>query len=133
MTIGQIMNVVFLVICSLLSGILGSWLTIVHIRRQEIYKSKLDTLKRFYSNRYNLLGDEFTKAMNEIFLAFNASPDVMKALGLFHEKITSRQPANDSLLALFKAMCIDLKIEYSNFNDSFFLMPFNTHPSSTQP
>ena len=41
-----------------------------------------------------------------------------------------RGAANDELVASFKAMCIDLGVNYAQFNDSYFLQPFNVKDSS---
>jgi hypothetical protein len=115
---------------SLLSGLIGLGISTWHYRRFEVRKAKLDTLKRIISNRYDLKGDEFSRGLNEIVLVFNKSPSVMEALAAFHEKVVTRQYAEDTLLILLKSMCTDLGVSYEQFNDSFFLKPFNTRASS---
>ena len=94
---------------------------------------KVDTLKRFASNRYDLKGDEFSRALNEVFVVFQSSPKVMRALSDYHEKVTSKQESLDCLIKLFKAMCKDVNIKFEQFNDSFFLRPFNTRADSADP
>jgi len=55
----------------------------------------------------------------------------MDALKIFHEKTIARDASNeDALLRLIKAMCDDISVPYDGFNDSFFLIPFNTRPNS---
>ncbi|SCZ84624.1 DUF6680 family protein [Nitrosomonas mobilis] len=115
---------------SLLSGLIGLGISTWHYRRFEVRKAKLDTLKKVISNRYDLQGDEFSRGLNEIVLVFNKSPSVMKALAAFHGKVVTRQDVEDALLALLKSMCTDLGVGYEQFNDSFFLKPFNTRMSS---
>jgi hypothetical protein len=93
----------------------------------------INSFKRFAANRYNLKGVEFSKAMNEVFVVFNDIPNVMECLSKFHEVIVSKQPtaiADDALIKLFKAMCQATDISYEQFNDAFFLTPFNTVPGS---
>ena len=93
------------------------------------------TLKKFAANRYDILGEQFTESLNEIFVVFNDSPIVMKELNDFHNIVTNRQgtdSANDGLVRLYKAMCKETKIKYDHFNDSFFLKPFNVKNAKIQ-
>jgi hypothetical protein len=117
---------------SLLSGALAVGWSTLYIRGHEKRKTKFDTLKSFLANRYDVTGDAFTRALNEIFVVFNESGAVMNALATYHDKVSNRQTSEDQLVALFKAMCADLKISNEKFNDSFFLHPFNTRPQKSQ-
>jgi hypothetical protein len=125
-------NVMVTIISSLLSGLFAVIVSTIYYRRYEKRKMKVDTLKRFAGNRYDLKGDEFSKALNEIFIVFQDSPEVMKALSDYHERVTARQKDLDHLIKLFKAMCKVLNIKFEQFNDSFFLRPFNTRPSCAE-
>ncbi len=89
---------------------------------------KLDTLKRIVANRYDLKGDEFSRALNEVFVVFQDSSSVMQALSNYHDAIGTANSL-DQLLKLFKTMCRDVKVNVE-FNDSFFLKPFNTRLDS---
>ena len=89
---------------------------------------RLDALLRFFANRYDLKGDEFSRALNQIFVVFNADPKVMDALSAFHQEVVTRQDAEDALLKLSKAMCKSCDVDFAAFNDAFFLKPFNTRP-----
>lgn len=125
------LNIWVTILSSLLSGILGVAISTFYYRRHEAKKVKIDTLKRLLANRYDLLGDEFSRALNEIFVIFKNSKPVMKALAEMHEKtITPNTNNEDALLRLIKAMCDDVSISYEEVNDSFFLRPFNTRPNS---
>ena len=122
------------VVTSLMSGLIGALIAQLAISRRELRRFQVDTLKRFAANRYDLKGEEFTRALNEIFIVFNEVSDVMKCLSEFHKVIVSRQPdaiANDALIKLFKAMCRGTSINYEQFNDAFFLTPFNVKATST--
>jgi hypothetical protein len=121
-------NVIVMVIAPLFSGLLGVVISTIYYRRYEKRKMKIDTLKKFAGNRYDLNGDEFSRALNEIFIVFQDSPAVMEALSDYHEVVTARQESGDRLIKLFKAMCKDVNIKFEQFNDSFFLSPFNTRP-----
>jgi len=121
------------IISSLLSGLLGVGISTLYYRRFEIRKFRVDTVKKFIANRYDLNGDEFSRALNEIFLVFNESPKVMAALEKFHSNIITGQPAENSLLYLFKALCIEIEIDPGKLNDSFFLRPFGTRSPASAP
>lgn len=112
---------------SLISGITGIVISILYHKRAEKRQSKINTLKQFVGYRYDLKGKNFTKAINEIFVVFQDSKQVLNKLQEFHEIIISNQKtiANDKLVALFKEMCKDLNIDSSKFSESFFLKPFN--------
>ncbi|HEY4213761.1 MAG TPA: DUF6680 family protein [Steroidobacteraceae bacterium] len=92
---------------------------------------RVDTLKRFYGNRFDVTGDEFTRALNEILVVFNRSPAVMSALRAYHVAVTAKIDSENALVSLVKAMCADLSIDLTDFNDSFFLAPFNTRTSKS--
>jgi hypothetical protein len=118
------------IIASSISGIVGVIISTFFYIRHERRKDKIETLKRFMGNRYDLVGDEFSRAINEVFVVFKGSPKVMKALSAYHEKVTANNGSEDELIKLFKAMCNDVGLSYIEFNDSFFLRPFNTRPTS---
>ena len=120
------------IIAAMISGLVGALLSTVVYLKRENRKFKVDTLKRFAANRFDLKGDEFSRALNEIYIVFNDSAKVMNALSDFHKALTSRQNelgSQDTLVKLFKAMCKDVKIKHGEFTDSFFLIPFNTKPN----
>jgi len=118
--------IIVTVASSLLSGIIAVIISIAYYRRHEKRQTKIDTFKRFFSNRYDLKGDEFSRAINEIFVIFHDCEEVVSALQAFHQKVTNKQNSEDELLKLHKAMCKGVNISFDKFNDSFFLRPFNT-------
>lgn len=93
----------WLVLSSLLSGLVGVGVSTYYYRRYEDRKSKLETLKRFVGNRYDLKGDAFSSVLNEIFVVFHDSERVMDALSAHHMAVTSpAQSSEDEFLKLFK-------------------------------
>lgn len=116
------------IITILLSGIFAA-LVSNHLYKVNLEKQvKIDTFKRVFSYRYDFQSDEFRQALNEIFVIYNDSEQVIKALNNFHDTATSnnKNSANDDFLKLLKAMCREVDIDYSGVSDSFFLRPFNT-------
>ena len=70
MTTDQIITTV---VSSLFSGIIGVLVSSYYYRRYENRKNKFETFKRFMGNRYDLKGDAFSQALNEIFVVFKGS------------------------------------------------------------
>ena len=119
--------VLITIISSLISGIAGVLISIIYHKKAERRQTKINTLKQFVGYRYDLKGEHFTKALNEIFVVFQDSKSVLEKLNEFHEIIVSGQKtlANDKLIALFKEMCKNLDIDPNKYNESLFLKAFN--------
>lgn len=122
--------VLWIIIASLLSGLIGVLLSLWHYRKYEIRQRKFDTLRRLSGNRYALdptlvreneaarPREDFLTALNETFIVFHDAAPVQDALLKYHETMSSEE-----LVTLLKAMCMDLKVPY-DFNDSFLLKAF---------
>jgi len=119
-------SIILVVISSLISGMIGVIVSILYYRKHEERIIKLKTLTKFVGNRFDLTSSEFSQSINEIFIVFCKSRKVMQALSDHHKSILAREPSEDNLVKLYKAMCIDLKIYTTELNDSFFLTPYNT-------
>ena len=77
------------IISSLLYVITGIIISNYYHKRNMDRRIKVDTFKRVFSNRYDLKGEEFSQAINEIFVIYNNSEQVIKALNNFHDTATS--------------------------------------------
>lgn len=115
------------IISSLVSGIAGVVISIIYHKRAEKRQAKINTLKQFVGYRYDLRGEHFTKALNEIFIVFQDSQSVLKKLNEFHKIIVlgQKEIANDKLILLFTEMCKDLDIDPSKYSESLFFKAFN--------
>jgi len=126
---GVSMQWVFILIAALLSGLLGVGISTWYHQRNEIRRTKLQVLQQLLGNRNDLKGQPFTEALNEVFVVFYDSGDVLIALKAFYEVIVSTQKseplAQQKLLDLFKAMCKHLRINTEPLTDNFFLQAFN--------
>ena len=80
--------------------------------------------------RWNVQREGFVVAINQVFVVFYDSKEVLTALKAFHEYSMSNNKtddvANQKLLDLFKAMSKHLSIETEPLTDNFFLKPFHT-------
>src|SRR3989338_9264194 len=120
-------QVLTIIISSLLSGIVGVIVSILYHRKYENRKIKIDTLRNFVSYRYDTKNIEFMKTINEIFIVFRNSKEVIDTLNKLHEHVSVDQInlANYCLVKLFKEMCRDLKININKFaDDSVFIRTF---------
>lgn len=118
-------QILWTVLSSILSGLLGVFISTYYYRRHEDRKYKLSTLQKFVGNRFNLKSEAFTQSLNEIVIVFGDCKNVKLALSKFHESLGNGKE-QDALVTLFKSMCEELDVSISEFNDSFFLKPFNT-------
>lgn len=107
----------------------------LEIERQafEIHRVKLEVLRKIAGNR-SAIGDKpiiehrarFFEGLNEVMVVFSDSAEVSKALIGFRATLgTNNANANDRMIDLFKAICRDVGIDPSAFNDSLFLGPFS--------
>lgn len=123
-------DLMFTLLSSVISGLIGVIVSILYYKRYEKRQMKYKTLRDIAANRYDILGEEFTKSLNEIFVVYNDSSNVRNALKRFHEnRIAGTQNndlANQYLIELFKSMCDNIGIKYGEFTDNFFLRPFST-------
>lgn len=113
---------------ALLSGLLGVLISNWYHKRNEIRRAKLMVLQQLMGNRFNVRREAFIDAINQTFVVFYDSKEVLIALKAFHEYSMSNNRiddiANQKLLDLFKAMCKHLNIETEPLTDNFFLRPF---------
>ena len=96
----------------------------------QIRQMKLDVLRQFAGNRAAATNEPlkehespFYEALNGIMVAFSDSPDVVAALDVFRQS-RGTDAHGDNLTKLFKAMCADVGVDLSAFNDTLFLTPF---------
>ena len=88
---------------------------------------KVATLRRLFGYRYDLKWESFTQSINEIFVVFQDSKDVLEKLYDFHNAIVLGHTAvqNDKLILLIKSMCTDLNLDLNKCSEKFVLTPFN--------
>jgi len=127
-------QIVVTIVASLLSGIAGVAISTWYYRRHERRRAKMDTLTRLLGFRFDIMGPDFSRALNEIFAVFHDSTAVLRALQDFHQVVVTRQTqiANDKLVSLLKAMCDDVGIDSASVNDSFYMQPFNIKARSDE-
>lgn len=116
------------IVSSLLSGLIGIFVSNWYHIRSEKRKLKLEVFQQLVGNRNDIRGEKFTEAINSIFVVFHDSKEVVLALKAFHEQTKTQasvSTANQKLLDLFKAISKELNINTEPLNDNFFLEPFN--------
>ena len=118
-------SVLWVVISSLFSGLIGVLISMWAYRRYEKRQQKFNTLRCLCGYRYALdpriveaaeatrSREDFLSALNEVFIIFHDVKPVIEALKKYNETLKSEE-----LVTLLKVMCTDLNVSYE-FNDSF--------------
>jgi len=83
-------HIVLTLVASLLSGVLAVAISTWYYRRHERRRTKLDTLTRLFGFRFDIVGMDFSRALNEIYVIFHDSPAVLRALQDFHQVTVAR-------------------------------------------
>lgn len=68
------------IVASLFSGIVGVGISAWFFARFERRKLKMDTARRLIGYRFDITGQEFSAAMNELVVVFADSPEVINAM-----------------------------------------------------
>ncbi len=108
----------------LFSGLIVYVFSIAFYARHERRKEKLSVLEEIMGNRYGLtpssnaeVNARFFQVLNSIFTVFHDSRRVVKALRVFKQH---KGRAADNVTQLIMEMGMDLKIDTSYLEDSFF-------------
>jgi len=127
---GDMMEVSILVtvISSLLSGLITFAISTGFYIRHEERKQKIEVFRKLMGNRHGLTDNpdptargNFFEALNEAFVVFGKSNQVLEAISDFKNH---PERAGDNVTLLARAICKDLNIKDSAFNDDFFNTPF---------
>ena len=100
----------------------------------EIHRMKLDVLRKIGGARAGVTErpllehfPRFIEGLNEVMILFSDSNEVAKAL-IEYKAALNTPNQFDRLIQIFKAICRDVGIDPSAFNDSLFLQPFSPGP-----
>jgi hypothetical protein len=118
--------VLITIISSLLSGLIGIFISSWFYAHQERKRLKTDTARRLLGFRFNLTGEGFVQALNEAFIVFSDNPVIVKAIEELHAAATTsgKPHIEDKLVSLLKAVCKDVDCLPNNINDSCFINVF---------
>jgi uncharacterized protein DUF6680 len=114
------------VVLALISGLMGALLTSVLYLRFERSKMRQDVARRLMGFRYDVPGDEFIRALNEVYVVFHDDQKVIEALKAFHDVTVSNQEAlnRPRLITLLKEVMRASGIDTTRVGDAFFETPF---------
>jgi len=122
------MNFFIIFAASIISGLLGVIISTWFYQKNEVRQCKLRNIQQLLGNRNNIKGQPFIEAINQVFITFNDSKEVLMALKALHETVinvpVTRELVNQKLMELFKVMCEDMKIKLGPLTDSYFLAAF---------
>ena len=122
--------IIVTIVSSLLSGIIGVLASAYHYRRYDAAKLKRDVFRRLAGNRHLLTIDpcdakeEPFIALNEAFIVFADSPEVIAALKKMHDELGQPGRLVDNIVTLMKAMAESAGVPMKGLNDSFIERPF---------
>ena len=123
--------VVVTVVASLLSGLVGVFVSSSFYQRLERRKMKMETARKLFGSKHNMSRNEFQEAMNEVMVVFSDSHPVIAAMdGLWTTleiPVDKRAPsaAQDKLIKFMKTICDDIGIRYGDLPDAYFLRVFS--------
>lgn len=125
-------NVLITIISSLISGLIGIFISNYFYKKSEKNKLKMQTFRKIVGYRYCIADNsnsedeynEFFSALNEVFVVFNEDKEVIAALKKMHEDLGTAKSLTDNLVNLIRRMSEVLGVNYSIVNDSFFERPF---------
>ncbi|EGT0689874.1 hypothetical protein QTI69_05805 [Clostridium perfringens] len=118
-------NLIWMLFSVLCSGLLGVVIS-NHLNKKQQEKSlKLDLIKNILGYSHQLTrdtkqDDEILIYLNQIYIIFNCSNDVVDALLEYKKEKSAKK-----LVALIKSMCDDVEIDYDYIGDDFFDSPFS--------
>ena len=124
-------QIMITVVSSLISGLLGVFISSWFYARLEERKMKTETARKLFANRHDMHGSGFHEAMNEIVIAFS---DCQKVIDLIEElfkvvetpkSARAEKAADEALVKLMKAICKDIGIIYKTLPDSYYLKYFS--------
>lgn len=112
---------------SLLSGILGSILSLIYMNRMEKRKLKIDLTKQLLGHRFSIQGEQFSSAMNQVIAIFHDEPLVLKRLEKLHSclKDPMKRNVNDAFIDFLQECCIASKIYNHQLERSLYIETFN--------
>ena len=136
---GECKNLMEMLVSAVFSGLLATVITLVVTTVQSRKKEARDYKMRVFSDliawRVDILPGaiptgNFSKAVNQVFIAYNDCPKVMEAFETFRKNVIYRTNVEqdnakiiDSLVMLLKAMADELNIDYTFSNDDLFTRP----------
>lgn len=123
--------IIFTVVTSLLSGLIGVVISACFFSRLERRKLKIDTARRLLGSRFNIEGIEFQQAMNEVTVVFADEGKVIQAMDAFWMIIEKEYgpdraaKANAGLIFLMKTVCGSIGLHPKNLGDDHYLKFFS--------
>lgn len=119
--------VLITLVFSLLSGLVGIVVSSRFFYRLERHKLKLDLARRLLGHRYSIMGDHFSAAMNEVFVVFADSKEVLQKMERLYEVLqTPGKPNIDGVFTDFlKSVCKSAGLSQATLNDQYLIKTFN--------
>ena len=114
-------------VSSLMSGIVGVGVSVWVFYKLEKHKLKVELARRLLGNRFNVNGDAFSCAMNEVIAIYSDADDVLQKWSTLMKIVeSSGKPGLDgALIDFLKAVCKESRLSQTTLNDTYWLKVFN--------
>ena len=118
-------EIIIAFITALISGLVATVVSNIYYSKKQNMQLKIELIKNILGYAYEMTekykADEYhiIKYLNQIYIIFNDSEEVMEAATRYKESST-----NENFITMIKRMCDDTEIKYSKINDSFIDKPF---------
>jgi hypothetical protein len=108
------------ILSAFLGAIIGALAAAGLYAREARRQLRIDSLRRFVANRFNLTGVEFSQALNEAVIIYADRPKVIQALDTFRSART-----NENLINLYRVMSDAAGVPHTAVSDELFCTAFN--------
>lgn len=111
---------------AVVSGLIGVAVSTYFYWGYESRKEKKEAARALLANRYDLKGEDFSRALNQASVVFHDDEEVLKCLTQLHDEVRDGHAKDGTLISLFRAACAAAHINVTGVTDEFLLHPFNT-------
>ncbi|MBU4412404.1 MAG: hypothetical protein KKG98_04425 [Proteobacteria bacterium] len=120
-------SIIVTIISSLISGLIGVGVASFVFYKLERHKLRLDIARRLLGYRFDIQGDSFSCAVNEVIAVFADKPEVLKKMSRLYELLqTQGKPnADGALIDFLKEVCKSSGLTQATLNDGYLLKVFN--------
>ena len=118
------MEYVFIVISSLLSGILGVIISAFYYSKKEKKNLQVNLITDLFGNRHKITSDDFNNSLNRVPIVFCESTLIISEYIKFHDLLTKErnsQKINDQLFYFLNLLVKHTKLSKNGFNDEVIL------------
>ena len=128
LVVGGVTTILAAIVGASAGAVVASWYQARNFRRAEELKYKRDVLRRFVGNRHKWTGanqtpEEPYTSLNEVFVVFADSPDVISAFNKFLHEADRKDRFHDNSEELVRALADASGVDISNVSNDVISRP----------